>query len=189
MNLIYSDICQRILGKYSEKNKYHSQLLYLLCYIGNVRKVTDVDKIVNVLKRLKKEVSFKDDIMYNKFCAGNEEGNTRLEYGEDFTIRCELYYCSINFDEQSMDINCHLGFKKHKRMLKDLYKICLMYCIVIGEMDEGSKKMEIPNQQKFGEVRKSPKARKTGACMETRIRENIFSCIRNQIIGFGTEDE
>ena len=118
---------------------------------------------MNVLKWLKKEVSFKDDIMYSKFCAGNEEGNTRLEYGEDFTIRCELYYYSINFDEQSMDINCHLGFKKHKRMLKDLYKICLMYCIVIGEMD---------------------KAKKTGAGMEKQIRENVYSCIRNKIIIF-----
>lgn len=154
MNMIYSDICQKILGEYSEKNKYHSQLLYLLCYVGNVRKVTDIDKIVNLLKRLKKEESFEDDMLYKQFCAVNEESHTKSEYVEDFNIRCELYYYSINFDEQSMDINCHLGYKKHKKMLKDLYKICLMYCIVIREMDEDSKSME------------------------KQIRENIFSCMR-----------
>ena len=167
MNLIYSDICQKILGEYSEKNKYHSQLLYLLCYIGNVRKVTDIDKIVTVLKRLREEASFKDDIIYYKFCA---ESNTKLEYGEDFNIRSELYCYGINFDEQTMDINFHLGFRKHKRMLKDLYKLCLAYYVVIGEKDETSNK-----------------ARKTGACIEMRIRENIYSCIRNRIIRFETK--
>ena len=189
MNMIYSEICQKILGEYSEKNKYYSQLLYLLCYIGNVKKVTDIDKLVDVLKTLKKEVSFRNDILYNKFCIGYEKSNIKLEYGEDFNIRCELYYYSINFDEQLMDINCKLGFKRHKNMLKDLYKICLMYCIIIGEMDEVSKKMEkVRNQQKFGEARKSSKARKTIADMEKQIRENIYSCIRNKIIRFGTED-
>jgi len=122
VNLIYYDICQKILGEYSEKNKYHSQLLYLLCYIGNVRKVTDIDKIVTVL-----------------------------------------------------------------RMLKDLYKLCLAYYVVIGEKDETFKKVGSQNQQKFGEVRKLPKARKTGACIEMRIRENIYSCIRNRIIRFETK--
>ena len=184
MNLIYSDICQKILGEYSEKNKYHSQLLYLLCYIGNVRKVTDIDKIVTVLKRLREEASFKDDIIYYKFCA---ESNTKLEYGEDFNIRSELYCYGINFDEQTMDINFHLGFRKHKRMLKDLYKLCLAYYVVIGEKDETFKKVGSQNQQKFEEVRKLPKARKTGACMEMQIRENIYSCIRNRIIRFETK--
>lgn len=165
-------------------------MLYLLCYISNVREVTDIDKIVNVLKRLKKEVSFEDDIMYNQFCTVNEESHIKSEYGEDFNIRYELYYYSINFDEQSMDINCYLGFKRHKKMLKDLYRICLIYCIVVGEMDEVSKKMErVRSQQKSGEVRKPPKARRTGADMETQIRENIFSYIRNKIIKFGTADE
>ena len=72
-------------------------------------------------------------------------------------------------------------------MLKDLYKLCLAYYVVIGEKDETFKKVGSQNQQKFGEVRKLPKARKTGACIEMRIRENIYSCIRNRIIRFETK--
>lgn len=129
MNIIYSDICQEILGEYSQQNSHLSQLLYLICYMSNVKSGTDVDQIKKEVKILNKEASMGIDVIHSILCDIRENMPIKSRYEEDFFIRCSLYYNDISFDKKRGKWDSDYGKKQHAKLLQNLNQICSKYCV------------------------------------------------------------
>jgi hypothetical protein len=178
MNEQYYKICEKILGKYTNDNKYEQQFLYLICYLGG-DDLTET-KLKEIVKRLCKKMKKHEDVIYNILCS---EIKKKL-YPEDFLIRASVFHNEICYNKGEIDIRT--GIKRKKILLIKLWIICSLYNKFEVNINVLEKKENSYNRRK---IHKKIGTRKDNKRLENKIKKGIYTYIRERIIRFGKKDE
>lgn len=174
MNEQYYKICEKILGKYTNNNKYEHQFLYLICYLGG-DDLTDT-KLKGIIQKLYKKIKKHEDVIYNILCSEAKKES----YSEDFLIRASVFHNEMCYNKGKLDIQT--GIKRKKILLTKLWIICSLYNKLKGNINVLEKKENRYNKRK---VHKKIRTRKDNKRLENKIKKNIYTFIRERIIQFG----
>ena len=188
MNIQYYDICEKILGQRTEDNKYEFQLLYLVCYLDNKDSVEKIPYIKQVIKRLYSKIKKNEDLLHDILFVENR----KKWYTDDFYVYGMIYYNEISYNEANEKVDSQLGLKAHRKNLMRLYIICCFYNTLIG-----ARKNVVEKEETYCGGRnsitekdfKKDRTGKTGGSLESKIREGVYSRIRNRIIRIRRKNE
>lgn len=96
-----------------------------------------------------------------------------------------LYYNEICYNEISGNIDSRVGLKNQKSILKRLYIICCLYNLVVWRNKNVLEKEKVDCCRRIyirKEVFKKDRTRKSVKRLENKIRESVYSSIRDRVI-------
>lgn len=186
MNKQYYEVCKSIFGQYTKDNQYEYQLLYLVCYLGNIDSVRQICKLKRAVKKLYSKTRRGKDLLHDILLRELREAKKGKKslFSEDFLVRGILYYNEICYNEKSGDIDSRIGRKRQITILWRLSIICCFYDMLIG-VNKNVLEEEACYWQNGCITEKVCKENRTGKNvkeLENKIREGIYSRIRDKVI-------
>lgn len=144
-----------------------------------------------MVKRLYNKIKKNEDLLQDILFVKSKNEKTSL-YTDDFCVYGMSYYNEICYNEASEKLDNQLGLKTHRKNLMSLYIICCFYNILIG-----ARKNVVEKEKTYcggrnsitGKDLKKDRAGKTGENLESKIRQGIYSQIRNKIIRIRRKNE